>query len=575
MLTHLAIKNLALIEELILVLEPGFNVITGETGTGKSMLVDALSLVLGARVRPDLLRSGAKEAEVEAQFRPPPGSHLVAWLAEAGIPFDGELVVRRVFSEGKSRAYVNGKLCTAAQLAEWSPEMCDISSQHESVKLTDPATHTQYLDAYARLDDERALLAERVAALHVFRSELADLREKLQTKREQLDYLEFQLKEIDELNPQEGEEETLEQERGRLRHSEKLSEVTSSVAALLYDSEHSICDMLGRVSTDLDSIREFDPSLDGYLRIIDDARAELSDVARALSRYSDGVEANPERLSEIEERFERLRKLLRKHGPQTRSLLAFRDDTRKSLALLQDGDSRAIELETQERQRLAEAAVLARKLSAKRRKAAETMADAVGHELAQLGMGRAKIIVDVAQQPATAGSLSVDGHRLGPNGMDRVEFLIAPNRGEEPKPLRRIASGGELSRSLLALKRVLAEQGPAGMYIFDEVDTGVGGAVAEVIGRSIAEIAKHRQVLCITHLPQIAALATSHYVVEKREVKGRTFAGVRKLSEAERIDEVARMLGGVRVTEATKTAATELLRMGQEPGAKPAKPSKA
>lgn len=579
MLAQLSVRNVVLIERLDLALAPGFNVITGETGAGKSMLVDALSLVLGGRARPELVRSGADEAEVEALFvdeETPRGggtrsTRLAVRLQAAGLPADGELVVRRVVqasraSEGsprqetRSRAYINGRLCTAAQLAELGVDLCDIASQHESVSLTDPSTHVGYLDAFGKLEAERQRLAEQVEGLSAVVKELeaASARERSRAERE--DFLRWQVREIDELEVREGEETELEQERARLRHAERLQTATRHAAERLYEGEAAICDELARIGAELDQAAAIDGSLVPHARVVESARAELADAARALSRYAEGVEASPERLAEVEERAFRLQKLLRKHGPTTAELLAHRAALAAELDSLESASDRVAALELERAARIGEAATAARALSRKRRDAAEDLADAIGAELAQLGMGRARVVVDVTPANATADALLVDGARLTRTGIDRVEFLIGPNPGEEPRPLRKIASGGELSRALLALKRVLADEGPVGTYVFDEVDAGVGGAIAEVIGRAIADIARHRQVVCITHLAQIAALADAHFVVDKTEAKGRTQTSVRRLSKAERVDEIARMLGGIKVGTAQRRAAAQMLK---------------
>ncbi|HRG99062.1 MAG TPA: DNA repair protein RecN, partial [Polyangiaceae bacterium] len=331
-------------------------------------------------------------------------------------------------------------------------------------------------------------------------------------------------------------------------------------AERLYDGDEAICDRLGRIVSDLEQAASLDPSLAPVARAVDAALAELSDAARQVSRYAESVEENPERLAELDERYFRLQKLLRKHGPSTQELLAYRQELGRELEAMASGQERLVGLEADRDARLTAIGAAARALSKKRRAAAEKLADAVGRELAQLGMGRARVSVDVAPiHPGQSDTLVVDGARLTENGVDRVEFLIAPNKGEDPKPLRRIASGGELSRALLALKRVLAEKGPAGLYVFDEVDAGVSGAIAEVIGRSIAEVSRHRQVLCITHLPQIAALADTHFVVDKSEEGERTVSRIRRLSESERVAELARMIGGVKVGDAARKAARELL----------------
>lgn len=561
MLLELSIQNLVLIERLTVEFGEGFNVLTGETGAGKSMLVDALGLVLGGRARPDVVRTGEKEAEVEARFEVGPGSRVLSLLAEAGIPCDGELVVRRVVqAEGRSRAFLNGRASTAAQLADLAKDLCDIASQHESVSLTDPASHLEYLDAFGHLDEARRALAGEFEKLSEIVKSIEATRSAERSRTEREDFLAFQAREIDELSPTLGEEHELESERARLRHAEKLVQATRGAADRLYDGDESICDALGRIVGELEQAATLDPSLAAVARAVDAALTELSDAARQVSRYAESVEENPDRLAELEDRYFRLQKLLRKHGPGTAELLAYRAELGRELDAMASAQGRLVALEGERDVLLAEVAKAARSLSKKRRAAAEKLADAVGRELGQLGMGRARVSVDVTPiQPGQGDSLVVDGARLTESGVDRAEFLIAPNKGEDPKPLRRIASGGELSRALLALKRVLAEKGPAGLYVFDEVDAGVSGAIAEVIGRSIEEVSRHRQVLCITHLPQIAALADAHFVVDKSEERGRTVSRVRKLSEAERVAELARMIGGVKVGDAAKKAARELL----------------
>jgi DNA repair protein RecN (Recombination protein N) len=559
-LAQLTVRNVVLIERLALELAPGFNVVTGETGAGKSMVVDALSLALGGRARPDLVRAGATEAEVEALFELPSEARVVSKLEAAGIPAERELVVRRVVqAEGRSRAYVNGRLCTAAQLAEVAADLCDIASQHESVSLTDPSTHVEYLDAFGKLEADRAHLAELVDALAEVTRELETASTQERGRAEREDFLRWQLREIDELDPRDGEETELEHERGRLRHAEKLQAATRRAAERLYEGESTICDELGRLGAELDQAAGIDGSLTPLARAVESARAELSDAARALARYAEGVEASPERLAEVEERAFRLQKLLRKHGPATSDLLAHRSSVARELASLASASDRVADLEAEKARRVSEAGAVARALSRKRKDAAERLAESIGRELSQLGMGRARVVVEVTPAGSASDALLVDGARLTRVGIDHVEFLIAPNRGEEPRALRKIASGGELSRALLALKRVLADQGPAATFVFDEVDAGVGGAIAEVIGRSIADIARHRQVICITHLPQIAALADAHFVVDKQEARGRTSTSVRRLDRSQRVEEIARMLGGIKVGDAARKAAAEML----------------
>lgn len=567
MLHSLAAQNLVLIEQVAIEPGPGFNVLTGETGAGKSMLVDALGLVLGGRANPDDVRNGEREATVEALFEIEPGSRVAAKLEAAGIAFeDRQLVVRRVIqSEGRSRAYLNGRMVTATQLLELAPDLCDIASQHESVSLTDPSTHLEYLDAFGKLTSDRIALEAAVDAALAASAELARACEAEKSRAEREDFLRFQLREIDELDPRPNEEAELENERGRLKHAEKLGSSTRRAADRLYEAEGAMCDELGRLASEIDGAAALDGTLAPLARSIESARAELADTARALSRYADAVEANPDRLAEVEDRLFRLKKLLRRHGPNV-DLRAQRDAIAGELDALTSSQERRAALEASLDALTSKAADSARALSRKRCEAADKLADAIGRELAQLGMGRARVIVDVGTSAAIAGEpLAVDGARLTRTGIDRVEFLIAPNPGEDPRPLRRIASGGELSRALLALKRVLAEKGPAGLYVFDEVDAGVGGAIAEVIGRAMADVSQHRQVICVTHLPQIAALADTHFVVTKSETRGRTTTRVRKLSTSERVEEVARMIGGLKVGDAARRAAEEMLGASRTP----------
>ena len=568
MLVHLSIRNVALIERVELELCAGFNVITGETGAGKSMLVDALSLVLGGRARPDLVRSGTDEAEVEALFEVAPGSRLAAKLDTAGIPSDRELVIRRVVQSGigegarhetRSRAYLNGRLSPASLLADIAPDLCDIASQHESVSLTDPSTHAEYLDAFGGLQDARGRVAEQVDALASVTNEVEEVAARQRGLGEREALLRSQIGEIDDLAPREGEETEIENERARLRNAERLKATSRRAAERLYDGEDALCDALARIATDLGQAAKVDELLASHARIVEQARADLADTARALARYEENVEASPERLARIEERAFHLHRLLQKYGPTSADLLVRRSEFAQELDSLANVTDRAAKLEAEKARCLAEAGATARELSRRRRDAAAALGEAIGVELSRLGMGRARVAVEVTRTAAAADAWLIDGARLTRTGIDRVEFLIAPNRGEEPRPLRRIASGGELSRALLALKRVLADQGPVNTYVFDEVDAGVGGAVAEVIGRAIDDIARHRQVVCITHLPQIAALAGAHFVVGKRESGGRTNASVRRMSPSERVEEIARMIGGIRVGEAARHAAIELL----------------
>ncbi|MFO0549480.1 MAG: DNA repair protein RecN [Polyangiaceae bacterium] len=565
MLSALRVKNFILMPELELTLEPGLNVLTGETGAGKSIVVGALGLVLGGRASGELVRPGADEAEIDALFDLSDielaRTRELARLAEAGSLPGAELALRRVISKtGRSRAYLNGRLTTTAELAAVAAELADVASQHESVALTDPATHLLHLDRFARLDAERIALTGEVLELEALVARIDDLQRLERSRAEREGFLTFQLKTIDDVAPRAGELDELNAERRRLRHGERLGSLVRRAADRL-DAEQGLCDELARVGADLRAAADLDPSLEPLARVIEGVLPDLRDCAGQASRYAEAIEVSPERLHEVEERLYRIEGLLRQHGPALDDVLASRERIAGELTDLQSAESRLEDEERALAARLPAVARLAQELSKKRKAAAENLGAAISEELHGLGMGGARVHVEVAElAPREArAQLIAGGAKLGREGIDRVEFLIAPNKGIEPRPLRKIASGGELSRALLALKRVLAESGPAGLYVFDEVDTGVGGAVAERIGAAIADVARHHQVLCITHLAPIAAFADAHYCVEKAAQGELAASSVRKLKGDDQVREVARMLSGSNITRAALTAAEEML----------------
>jgi DNA repair protein RecN (Recombination protein N) len=571
-LSLLRVQSFILMDALELKLEPGFNVITGETGAGKSIIVGALGLVLGGRASAEMVRPGAEEAEVEALFEMRGDDRLAAILDAAGIPNgrDGELVVRRIVqSSGRSRAYLNGRLCTAAELARLAPHLCDVASQHESVALTDPATHLGYLDRFARLSGERDELSVDVERLEETAARLAAARLAERERGEREAFVAFQLQSIDALAPRPGEMEELALERNRLRHAGRLLDVTRRAADRLEHGDETVCDELARLASDLEKAAELDPALAAAAQAVESARTELSEVGRDLARYAERTGVDPSRLAEVEDRMYRLEGLMRQHGATLDDVLAARQRLADELERFATAGTTIATLEQQRVTQLAAAAERARRLSKKRRQAAEKLGKAISAELGELAMGGARVIVDVAPLSGDRAELAVDIRgdgravdvaRLGRDGIDRVEFLISPNKGIDPRPLRRIASGGELSRSLLALKRVLAGSGPAGLYVFDEVDAGVGGAVADKIGRAIADVAQHHQVLCITHLAPIAAFADAHFVVQKHGDAKVARSAIVRARDKDRLQEVARMLAGAKVTPAAVKAASELIR---------------
>ena len=560
MLTCLRVKDFAIIDALEIELEPGLNVVTGETGAGKSILVDALELVLGGRGRPEVVRTGEALAEVEALIEIQGDAAVRARVEAAGIELTDELVIRRVIkSSGRTRGYVNGRLATATQLAELAAGLADISSQHEHHTLVDPSRHLDYLDAFGQLDTMRTSVAKAYGELREAADARAALDQRARDRGEREDLLRYQISEIDALAPTPGEDEALASERERLRHAERLATAAGRAEDAISAQDGAVCEVLARVAGEVEEAARVDAQLEPLVAQIEGARAQLEDAARELGSYARRVTLDPDRLAEVEERLDAIRKLVRKYGGSIDAVLAHRERAATELDEMDRHEERLLELDRAHAAALARAREEARQLSERRHAIAKKLGNAISKELASLGMGDAKVRVDVARIEGRDGELAVDGARLSPTGIDRVEFLIAPNRGEEARPLRKIASGGELSRSMLAIKRVLAGLRPAGLYVFDEVDAGVGGAVAEVIGRKLRDVARHHQVLCITHLPQIAVFADAHFKVAKEVERGRTKSTVRRLGHDERLEEIARMLGGLEITKATRAAAAEML----------------
>ena len=560
MLTCLRVRSFAIIEALEVEFDAGLNIVTGETGAGKSILVDALQLVLGARGRPEVVRTDAEAAEVEALFDLSDQPETLASLRDQGVETDGELLIRRVVSaSGRTRAYINGRLATLAQLKEVTKGLADISSQHEYHSLADPRHHLTYLDAFA----SHASLVEEVGQAHAALLEAAARLEEVVTeergKADREDLLRYQVSEIETLRDALENEEALIVERERLRHAEKLGTAAGEAEAKLYSDDDSICGAVSRIASSVEQASSFDPSLEPMAAQVREALLQLEDVASELGSYARDLSFDPNRLGALEDQADRLSRVKRKYGDTGAEILAYRDQAAAELDSLERYEERLDRYQREYDEALEEASRAALALRGKRQSAAVKLSKAISKELSSLGMGEAKVTVELAALEGGPRELQVRGARLSPTGIDRAELLIAPNRGEDAKPLHKIASGGELSRAMLAIKRVLAGLGPASLYVFDEVDAGVGGAVAEVIGRKIHEVAQHSQVLCITHLPQISAYADAHYRVHKEVVGQRTKSDIRLLSDKERLEEIARMLGGVTVTDQARAAAQALL----------------
>ncbi|HEY6194319.1 MAG TPA: DNA repair protein RecN [Candidatus Eisenbacteria bacterium] len=554
MLERLVIRDLALVDRAEIAFGRGLSAVTGETGAGKSLTVEALALLVGGRADADIVREGAKSCVVEAEFRlgGDAAQRVAELLDEWGLPFDGEsLIVRREVSvEGRSRAAVNQSSVTLANLKRLGEQLLDLHGQHEHQSLLRDGAALATLDRLAGLEPERAKFADTLAALREAEGELARLRESLATFAERRDYLFAAAAELDEAKLREGEEDELKAEAARLAHADRLRELATLASARLSEGDGAAVDSLGAARHAIEQAVTLDPSLANALAQLAEANIAAQEAARTLADYLDSLEADPDRLEAVQARRELYARLTRKYRRPLPDLLAWREELAAGLA--QGDDAEGALARAEERVVRAEAACLAagKSLGRKRQAAAKEWSGALTHELKPLGFPHARVAFEVA--PVLHGRPTRDG-------LDEVTLVFTANPGEPARPLAKIASGGELSRVMLALKCALQTRDRVDLLVFDEVDSGIGGAVAQAVGERLRSLAEHRQVVCVTHLPLIAALAGHHLAVSKHVAGGRTTVRVSALERNERVEELARMLAGGRVTETTRRQARELL----------------
>jgi len=569
MLTELLIRNLAIIDEVQVPFKEGFNVLTGETGAGKSIIIHALNFLVGGKGDVDLIRTGADVMVVEAVFDLTRCPQVKAVLEELGFePDDDTLILSRELSRsGRNRCRVNGRAATVAMLKQIGKSLVDIHGQHEHQSLLEPSNHLRFLDAFG--GDEISELKRRYANLYrqlvQVERELSELQRSERDRIQRLDLLRYQAEEIDRANLREGEEEELLQERQLLANAERIVErVNYATQRLMGDG--GALDTLGDALQALKEIAHLDPVLGEWQNSLSQAFDTIQEVGFELERYASRIEFDPERLDEVESRLDLIRRLKRKYGDTISAILQYRKQIESELQKLETSEERleALQKEREKlRQELAEAALA---LSRARCEAAHQLERIVQNHLKALMMERAKFKVAVDRVPDPDGLRLPDGvFAFGREGVDQVEFLIATNPGEPLKPLAKIASGGEISRTMLALKASLQRTHEIPVLVFDEIDVGIGGRTAEAVGEKLREVAKYAQVLCVTHLPQIAALADWHLQVEKVTEGKRTRVIVTPLPFEERVKELARMLSGKQVTQASLQHAQELLARSTAP----------
>ncbi len=558
MLVELAVENYAVIEKARVRFHPGLNLLTGETGSGKSIVVDALGLLLGGRASPEMIRTGAPRARVSGIFEVAESPALAKLLEDAGIEMeDRELLVEReIQAGGKSRAFVGNRPATAALLKDLAVHLADIHGQHDQQQLFSAAVQCDMLDAFAAAGDLASQVAETYQAWKRTAVEYDELDRSSQEKLRLADLWTFQRKEIEAVSPQPGEDAELENERRVLRNVVRLQELAGVAYAALYEDPESASAQVGSIAKRLEELGRIDESAQEMLAQLQPASIALAETAHSLRHYLGKLEADPGRLEEVEDRLAALEKLKRKYGASVEDVLAFLEEVRTSLEAVETADDRRTALQ-KEVAGLAQAyQSAAKKLSARRREAAGQLGKRVEQELAALAMEKTRIEIRVARaEPADWSE----------RGADIVAFLIAPNVGEELKPLDKIASGGELSRVALALKTCVSPAARKNVsprtLVFDEVDAGVGGSAAEAVGRRLKKLSGANQVICVTHLPQIAGFADHHYFVEKHSEQGRTVASIEELAPGARTREIGRMLSGERITQEALRHAEQLLKM--------------
>lgn len=559
MLTELYIRHLAVVEEARICFKRGFVALTGETGAGKSIVVDALSLVAGARGSADFVRHGSEKAEIEALFeleKDHPARDVCRRYGLEGDPDEPVVVRRELTANGKSVCRVNGRLVNLSMLRELGECLVNIHGQHEFQSLVRPETHLAWLDAFAGkpVGDALCRYAELYARFQALRKECRELEEAMRQALQMADLYRFQISEIEAARLKLGEEESLEAERRRLANAERLFQAVGDAFGLLYASDRGLA-AVGLAVDKLEDAARFDPALGPLVEQLRSAYYQLEEVALQVRDYRDRIEFNPERLERIERRLDVLHALRRKYGATVENILDYYEDIKSKLSKIERHDEELERLRKETEATARELEEAADKLSALRREAARRLERGVERELGDLQMEGTRFCVRVES--------SESGEPFGPTGRDSAEFLISANPGEPPKPLARIASGGELSRVMLALKTVFARCDRVPVLVFDEIDTGVSGRAAQAIAEKMASLARDRQVFAVTHLPQVACMADAQYAVRKRTDGSRTFAEVEELDETGRVHELARMLGGVEITETTASHAREMLALAE------------
>ena len=563
MLQEIRITNFAIIENLAIEFHSGLNVLTGETGAGKSIIIDALILILGGRADTDTIRSGAATATVEACFTLDNPATL-AMIADLGIEVEnGQVIIKRIISNSdKNRTYLNNSNLTVAALSKIGDRLIDIHGQHDHQSLLHPETHVDLLDHYGKLLPGREAFQKHYGEYQKTVQTLKQMQTHQGERLQRQDLLNFQINEIDQAGLSAGEDDALKNEKNKLNHAEKLHQSVRNALDTLVDAEGSALELLGRVDRELQGLPEIDPALETQAQRGQTAYLEAQELAEELRDYQKTIEFNPARLEEIEDRLAEINGLKRKYGNGITTILEYRETIGNELEALSMGEESMDTLKAEILAQQKTVAGLAVELAKKREHAADKFKMDVEKELKDLSMKHVQFGVRFLYEADAEGFTTYKNKktRTHANGIGEIEFLFSPNPGEELRPLAKIASGGEISRVMLALKSILNEQDPIPVMVFDEVDSGISGGVAEQVGHKLKNISVQKQIFCITHLPQIAGMADSHYLVHKTVSGKRTRSTIIELDYEHRVEEIARMSGGETITETTRQHAREMIK---------------
>jgi len=551
MIKSLRIRNLATIEDVELSFKEGFSILTGETGTGKSIIIDGIKLLLGEKGFADMVRTGKKEASVEAIFFLPQNS-----LIDKNLFPENEIFIQRLISkQGTGKGYINGVLVPIKKLRELSLYFADIYGQNDHDFLLHVENHLNYLDYYAHAFSVREEVSRLAHELKKLIREKKELMAREREREQRLDFLEFQIKEIEKAELKSEEEEALHYERNILKNAEKISSLVEKALALSYAQENSVSSQLAKLQNMVNELSDFDKAFKDTNEAITHFSIIIKEFSDFLIKFKEKQLISPEKLETIEERLSQIEKLKRKYGNNIPEILSYLEKTREEYHELTSSQEKLEDLEVQIKNKFKDYKIKAEKLSQIRKQEAKELEKCILEEITLLGMKKAKFRIKMENIPFNSKEME----KVNEKGAEDVEFLISPNPGEDLRPLRKIASGGELSRIMLALKSISKEKAKLKTLIFDEIDSGIGGKIAEFVAKKLNQLSKQHQIICITHLPQIASFAPYHYRIDKIVDKGRTFTTIKKLSYRERITEIARLLSGTRITETSLQNAREML----------------